>query len=181
MFNYFFYYHIYEKETNLNFVHFANTKPTLSLTSRQNITSHAYTTRFRTLQLTNNTFSIPQKFKHFLLPLFETMLIKLNSLNINGFNKSADKLAQFINQHNIHITFIQETHTIQQQQLSHFAHQYNFLVYPNTDHFLTPQISHRQETLTIINSNHLHLKPQMISSNIILPTIFNYSPLPYLT
>ena len=137
MFNYFFYYHIYEKETNLNFVHFANTKPTLSLTSRQNITSHAYTTRFRTLQLTNNTFSIPQKFKHFLLPLFETMLIKLNSLNINGFNKSADKLAQFINQHNIHITFIQETHTIQQQQLSHFAHQYNFLVYPNTDHSLT--------------------------------------------
>ena len=105
----------------------------------------------------------------FLFPLFETMLIKLNSLNINGFNKSTDKLAQFINQHNIHITFIQETHTIQQQQLSHFAHQYNFLVYPNTDHSLTPQISHRQGTLTIINSNHLHLKPQMISSDIILP------------
>ena len=107
----------------------------------------------------------------FLRPLFETMLIKLNSLNINGFNKSADKLAQYtsINQHNIHIIFIQETHTIQHQQLSHFSHQYNFLVYPNTDHSLTPQISHRQGTLTIINSNHLHLKSQIISSNIILP------------
>ena len=65
MFNYCFYYHIYEKETKLNFVHFANTKPTLSLTSRQNMTSHAYTKQFGALQLTNNTFSIPQKFKHF--------------------------------------------------------------------------------------------------------------------
>ena len=97
------------------------------------------------------------------------MLIKLNSLNINGFNKSADKLAQFINQHNIHITFIQETHTIQHQQLSHFSHQYKFLVYPNTGHSLTPQISHRQGTLTIINSNHLHLKSQMLTFSIILP------------
>ena len=65
MFNYCFYYHIYEKVTNPNFAHFANTKPTLFLTSKQNMTSHAYTTRFRTLQLTNNIFFIPRKFKHF--------------------------------------------------------------------------------------------------------------------
>ena len=142
MFNYCFYYHIYEKVTNPNFVHFENTKPTLYLTSKQNMTSHPYTTRFQTLQLTNNTFFIPKNLNTFLRPLFKIMLIKLNSLNINGFNKSADKLAQYINQHNTHITFIQETHTIQHQQLSHFSHQYNFLVYPNTDHSLTPQISH---------------------------------------
>ena len=65
MLNYCFYYHIYVKETNSNFVQFANTKPTHSLTSRQNMNSHAYTTRFRTLQFTNNTFFIPQIFKHF--------------------------------------------------------------------------------------------------------------------
>ena len=75
------------------------------------------------------------------------MLIKIGSLNINGFNKFSDKLALFIIQHNIHITCIQETHTTQQQQqqqqqLSHFSHQHNFLVCPNTDHSLTPEISH---------------------------------------
>ena len=84
------------------------------------------------------------------------MLIKIASLSIKKFNKSFDKLAQFIIQHNIHITCKQETHTIQQQQLSHFSHQHNFLVYHNTDHSLTPQISHRQKTLTIINTKHTY-------------------------
>ena len=97
------------------------------------------------------------------------MLIKLVSLNINGFNKSSDKLARFITQHNIHITCIQETHTIQHQKLSHFSHQHNFLVYPNTDPSLTPQISHIQGTVTIIITKHIRLKSQMITSHLILP------------
>ena len=97
------------------------------------------------------------------------MQINFGSLNINGFNKSTDKLAQFIFKHNIHVTFIQETHTIQHQQLSHFLHQHTLLAYPNSDHSLTPTIAHKQGTLTLINNKHLHLNPQTISSQIILP------------
>ena len=97
------------------------------------------------------------------------MQINFGSLNINGFNKSTDKLAHFIFKHNIHFTFIQETHTIQHQQLSHFLHQHNLLAYPNSDHSLTPTIAHKQGTLILINNNHLHLNPQTILSQIILP------------
>ena len=93
------------------------------------------------------------------------MQIKFSSINVNGFNKSDDKLAHF----NIHFTCIQETHTIHHQQLSHFSHQHNFLVFPHTDLSLTPQISHRQGTLVILNTNQIHLNTQMISSHIILP------------
>ena len=71
------------------------------------------------------------------------MQINYASLNINGFNKSSDKLAHFISHHNIHFICIQETHTIQHQKLSHFSHQHKLLVYPNTDHSLTPLISQR--------------------------------------
>ena len=98
------------------------------------------------------------------------MRINFGSLNINGFNKSTDVyLAHFIFKHNIHVTFIQETHTIQHQQLSHFLHQHTLLAYPNSDHSLTPTIAHKQGTLTLINNKHLHLNPQTISSQIILP------------
>ena len=97
------------------------------------------------------------------------MQINFGSLNINGFNKSTDKLAHFIFKHNIHVTFIQETHTIQHQQLSHFLHQHTLLAYPNSDHSLTPTIAYKQGTLTLINNKHLHLNPQTISSQIILP------------
>ena len=93
------------------------------------------------------------------------MLLNFTSLNINSFNKSSDKLAHFISQHNIHFTCIQETHTIQHQQLSHFSNQKNFLVYPNTDHSLTPLIAHKQGTLIITNTKHIHLISQMITSN----------------
>ena len=41
------------------------------------------------------------------------MQINFGSLNINSFNKSTNKLAHFIFKHNIHVTFIQETHMIQ--------------------------------------------------------------------
>ena len=64
------------------------------------------------------------------------------------------------------VSFVYKKHTIQQQQLSHFSHRHNFLTYPNTNHSLTPQIPHRQETLTIINTKHIH--PQMITSHVIL-------------
>ena len=97
------------------------------------------------------------------------MHLKIASLNINGFNKSSDQLARFIISHNIQFTCIQETHTIQQQQLSHFSLRNNFLTYSNTDHSLTPQAMHRQGTLTIINTQHIHLNPQIITSHIILP------------
>ena len=97
------------------------------------------------------------------------MQIKFTSININGFNKSDNKLAQFITHHNIHFTCIQETHTIQHQHLSHFSHKHNFLVFPNTDLSLTTQISHRQGTLFILNSNKIHLNTQTIHSHIILP------------
>ena len=97
------------------------------------------------------------------------MQINFGSLNINGFNKSTDKLAHFIFKHNIHVTFIQETHTIQHQQLSHFQHRHTLLAYPNSDHSLTPTIAHKQGTLTLINNKHLHLNPQTILSQIILP------------
>ena len=97
------------------------------------------------------------------------MQINFRSLNINGFNKSTDKFAHFIFKHNIHVTFIQETHTIQHQQLSHFLHQHTLLAYPNSDHSLTPTIAHKQGTLTLINNKYLHLNPQTISSQIILP------------
>ena len=97
------------------------------------------------------------------------MQINFASLNINGFNKSSDKLALFIFQHNIHVTFIQETHTIQHQQLSHFLHQHTLLAYPNTDHSLTPTIAHKQGTLILINTKHIHLTSQTITSHLILP------------
>ena len=97
------------------------------------------------------------------------MQINFASLNINGFNKSSDKLALFIFQHNIHATFIQETHTIQQQQLSHFLHQHTLLAYPNTDHSLTPTIAHKQGTLIPINTKHIHLTSQIITSHLVLP------------
>ena len=97
------------------------------------------------------------------------MQLKIASLNINGFNKSSDQLARFIISHNIHFTCIQETHTIQHQQLSHFSHKNNFLSYSNTDHSLTAQAIHRQGTLTIINTQHIQLNSQMITSHIILP------------
>ena len=97
------------------------------------------------------------------------MQINFATLNINGFNKSSEKLALFIFKHNIHVTFIQETHTIQHQQLSHFLHQHTLLAYPNTDHSLTPTIAHRQGTLIIINTKHTHLNSQMIRSHLILP------------
>ena len=66
------------------------------------------------------------------------MQIKFTSINVNSFNKSDNKLAHFITHNNIHFTCIQETHTIHHQKLSHFAHQHNFLVFPNTDLSLTP-------------------------------------------
>ena len=97
------------------------------------------------------------------------MQINYSSLNINSFNKSSDKLALFISQHNLHFTCIQETHTIQHQELSHFSHQHNLLVYPKTDHSLTPLISHRQGTLITINTKHIHLTSQMITSHFVLP------------
>ena len=97
------------------------------------------------------------------------MQIKFTSINVNGFNKSDDKLAHFITHNNIHFTCIQETHTIHHQQLSHFSHQNNFLVFRNTDLSLIPQISHRQGTLVILNTNQIHLNTQMISPHIILP------------
>ena len=97
------------------------------------------------------------------------MHINYVSLNINGFNKYSEKLAHFISQHNIHFICIQETHTIQHQELSHFSHQHNLLVYPNIDHSLTPLIAHKQGTLIIINTKHIHLTSRMISSHLILP------------
>ena len=97
------------------------------------------------------------------------MQIKFTSINVNGFNKSDNKLAHFITHNNIHFTCIQETHTIHHQQLSHFSYQHNFLVFPNTDLSLTPQISHRPGTLVILNTNQIHLNTQMISPHIILP------------
>ena len=97
------------------------------------------------------------------------MLINFASQNINGFHKSSDKLAHFISQYNIHFTCIQKTHTIQHQQLSHFSHQHNLLVYPNTDYSLTPIIANNQGTLIIINTKHIHLTSQMITSHLILP------------
>ena len=97
------------------------------------------------------------------------MLINFASQNINGFYKSSDKLAHFISQYNIHFTCIQKTHTIQHQQLSHFSHQHNLLVYPNTDYSLTPIIANKQGTLIIINTKHIHLTSQMITSHLILP------------
>ena len=97
------------------------------------------------------------------------MQIKFTSINVNGFNKSDNKLAHFITHNNIHFTCIQETHTIHHQTLSHFAHQHCFLVFPNTDLSLTPQISQRQGTLVILNTNQTHLNTQTISPHIILP------------
>ena len=97
------------------------------------------------------------------------MQINFCSLNINGFNNSSNKLAHFIFKHNIHVTFIQETHTIQHQQLSHFLHQHTFLAYPNTDHSLTPTIVHRQGTLILLNTKHIHLNSQTITPHLILP------------
>ena len=90
-------------------------------------------------------------------------------LNIKGFNKSSDKLAVFVFQHNIHVIFIQETHTMQHQQLSHFLHQHTLLAYSNTDHSLTPTIAHKQETLILKNTKHIHLISQIITSHLILP------------
>ena len=97
------------------------------------------------------------------------MQLKIAFLNINGFNKSSDQLARFITSHNIQFTCIQETHTIQHQQLSQFSHRNNFLTYSNTDHSLTPQAMHRQGTLIIINTQHIHLNSQMTSSHLLLP------------
>ena len=97
------------------------------------------------------------------------MILKITSLNINRFNKSSDQLSCYISQHNIHLICIQETHTIQIQQLSHFSHSHKFLAYPNIDQFLSPQITHRQGTLTLINTQLLKLSPQMITTYTILP------------
>ena len=97
------------------------------------------------------------------------MQINFATLNINGFNKSSEKLALFISQNNIHFTCIQETHTIQHQQLSHFLHQHTLLAYPNTDRLLTPTIAHKQGTFILINTKHTHLNSQMITSHLILP------------
>ena len=97
------------------------------------------------------------------------MLINFACLNITINHKSSDKLTHFISQYNMHFTCIQETHTIQHQELSHFSHQHNLLVYPNTDHSLTPIIAHKQGTLIIINTKHIHLTSQMITFHLILP------------
>ena len=96
------------------------------------------------------------------------MILKITSLNINGFNKSSDQLSLYISQHNIHLICIQETHKIQIQQLSH-SHSHKFLAYPNTDQSLSSQITHRQGTLTLINTQLLKLSPQMITTPTILP------------
>ena len=97
------------------------------------------------------------------------MILKITFLNINGFNKSSDQLSRYISQQNIHLICIQETHTIQIQQLSHFSHSHKFLAYPNTDQSLSPQITHRQGTLTLINIQLLKLSPQIITTHTILP------------
>ena len=96
------------------------------------------------------------------------MFIKIASLNINGFNKSSSSLANFITKHNIHICCIQETHTIQTHELEHFCHKHNLDAYPNTDQSHTPHIKHRQGTIFIINTKHLHLTPNNIQSHVIL-------------
>ena len=96
------------------------------------------------------------------------MFIKIASLNVNGFNKSSSSLANFITKHNIHICCIQETHTIQTHELEHFCHKHNFDAYPNTDQSHTPHIKHRQGTIVIINTKHLHLTPYNIQTHIIL-------------
>ena len=78
------------------------------------------------------------------------------------------QLSRDISQHYIHLICIQETHTIQIQQLSQFSHCHKFLAYPNTDQSLSPQITHRQGTLTLINTQLLKLSPQMITTHTIL-------------
>ena len=99
---------------------------------------------------------------------FKKMQPKIASFNIMGFNKSSEQLARFITHHNIHPICIQETHTIQHQQLLHFSYRHNVLAYPNSDHSPTPQIAHRQGTLTIINTQHIHLISHIITSHKIL-------------
>ena len=96
------------------------------------------------------------------------MFIKIASLNINGFNKSSSSLANFITKHNIHICCIQETHTIQTHELEHFCHKHNLDASLNRDQSHTPHIKHRQGTVFIINTKHLHLTPNNIQTHIIL-------------
>ena len=40
---------------------------------------------------------------------------------------------------------------------------------PNTDHSLTPTIAHRQGTLILLNTKHIHLNSQTITPHLILP------------
>ena len=85
-----------------------------------------------------------------------------------------DLINPLTNLHNLSLNITSTSHLYKKHTQYHtnkftLLTQHNLLVYPNTNHSLTPQISHRQGTLTIINTKHLHLKSQMITSYLILP------------
>ena len=94
---------------------------------------------------------------------------EIATVNKNGFNKPSTYLARFITQHNIHFFLIQETHTIQKQQLSHLCYIHNLLAYPNSEYSSFPQITHRQGTLILIHTQQTDLTRQIITSHAILP------------
>ena len=84
------------------------------------------------------------------------MSLKLSSLNINGLSNSISSLARFITKHKIHITCLQETHTVHAQYITHFTQTHNFTLITNTNNPISPHIPHRQGTALIINNNLFH-------------------------
>ena len=97
------------------------------------------------------------------------MHLKIATVNINEFNKASTYLTRCITQHNIHFLFIQKTHTIQKQQLSHLCHIHNLLANPKFEYSLSPQITHPQDTLILIHAQQTHLTPKMITLHVIFP------------
>ena len=97
------------------------------------------------------------------------MILKIATLNVNGFNHNAHLILRFITLHNLHILCIQETHHIQNHIISHFA-QHKLQIISNTDN----NTLHKHGTAIIINHNVLSIPKDCIDSHVIIPNRIHF-------
>ena len=76
------------------------------------------------------------------------MIVNICSFNTQGLCHSLHQIQHLIATHNIHITFIQETHDFKPHIITQFACKYNYEIITNSDN--TP---HRQGTAIILNKS----------------------------
>ena len=94
--------------------------------------------------------------------------LKIASINVNGFNHKATEISRFIARYHLHATFLQETHQIHNQLISHLLQKNNLHVIPNTFLSETPNSYHKHGTAIVVNRNILNIALDHIQSEVIV-------------